>query len=95
MEIPTIDGKAKIKIEAGTQSGKILRLKGKGLPVLDSYHKGDLLVTINLWTPQKLSKEEKAILEKLRESENFKPDPSKKEKSIFKRWKEMFTGHGD
>ncbi|MBX7095485.1 MAG: molecular chaperone DnaJ [Flavobacteriales bacterium] len=94
-EIPTLDGKAKIHIEPGTQSGKILRLKAKGLPVLDSYQKGDLLVTINIWTPQKLSKEEKATLEKLRESENFAPNPSKKEKSIFKRWKEMFTGHGD
>lgn len=94
-EIPTLDGKAKIHIEPGTQSGKILRLKAKGLPVLDSYQKGDLLVTINIWTPQKFSKEEKATLEKLRESENFAPNPSKKEKSIFKRWKEMFTGHGD
>lgn len=95
IDIPTLDGKAKIKIEPGTQSGKILRLKGKGLPVLESYHKGDLLVTINLWTPQKLSKEEKALLEKLKTSENFNPDPTKKEKSIFKRWKEMFTGNGD
>lgn len=94
-EIPTIEGKAKVRIEPGTQSGKILRLKGKGLPVLDSYQKGDLLVTINIWTPQKLSKEEKSTLEKLRDSENFIPTPSKKEKSIFKRWKEMFTGNGD
>jgi molecular chaperone DnaJ len=92
IDIPTLDGKAKIKIEPGTQSGKILRLKGKGLPVLDHYQKGDLLVTINIWTPQKLSKEEKALLEKLRASDNFHPDPSRKEKSIFKRWKEMFTG---
>ena len=92
IDIPTLDGKAKIKIESGTQSGKILRLKGKGLPVLDSYQRGDLLVTVNIWTPQKLSKEEKAILEKFRNSENFQPNPSNKEKSIFKRWKEMFTG---
>lgn len=94
-EIPTLEGKAKIHIDPGTQSGKILRLRNKGLPVLDSYQKGDLLVTINIWTPQKLSKEEKATLEQFRGSENFSPSPSKKEKSIFKRWKEMFTGHGD
>jgi molecular chaperone DnaJ len=91
-EIPMIDAKAKIKIEPGTQSGKILRLKGKGLPVLDGYQKGDLLVTINVWVPQKLNKEEKDLLEKLRNSENFKPNPNKKEKSFFKRWKEVFTG---
>ena len=91
-EIPLVDSKAKIKIEPGTQSGKILRLKGKGLPALDSYHKGDLLVTINVWIPQKLNKEEKDLLEKLRNSENFKPNPNKKEKSFFKRWKEVFTG---
>jgi molecular chaperone DnaJ len=95
IEIPTLDGKARIHIEPGTQSGKILRLKAKGLPVLDSYQKGDLLVTINIWTPSKLSKEEKDLLMKLRDSENFKPNPSKKEKSIFKRWKEMFTGSQD
>jgi len=95
IEIPTLEGKARIHIEPGTQSGKILRLKAKGLPVLDSYQKGDLLVTINIWTPSKLSKEEKDLLMKLRDSENFKPNPSKKEKSIFKRWKEMFTGSQD
>ncbi len=94
-EIPTLEGRARIKIEPGTQSGKILRLKGKGLPVLNSYGKGDLLVTLNIWTPQKLSKEERSLLEKLRQSENFIPHPSRKEKSIFKRWKEMFTGQGD
>ncbi|MFZ5552609.1 MAG: molecular chaperone DnaJ [Bacteroidota bacterium] len=94
-EIPTLDGKAKIKIEPGTQSGKIVRLRNKGIPVLDSYQKGDLLVTINVWTPQKVSKEEKELLEKLKQSDNFNPHPSKKEKSIFKRWKEMFTGEQD
>lgn len=94
-EIPTLEGKAKIKIEPGTQSGKIVRLRGKGIPVLESYQKGDLLVTLNVWTPQKVSKEEKELLEKLKSSDNFNPHPSKKEKSIFKRWKEMFTGHNE
>ncbi len=89
-EIPTLDGKAKIKIEAGTQSGKVLRLKGKGLPDVNSYHKGDLLVSINMWTPQNLSSEEKKILEKLRDAENFKPHPSKKDKNFFERMKEYF-----
>ena len=90
IEVPTIDGKAKIKIEPGTQPGKVLRLRGKGLPTVNSYDKGDLLVNINVWIPQKLSKEETKILEKLNESENFKPKPSGKEKSFFDRMKEYF-----
>jgi molecular chaperone DnaJ len=90
IEVPTIDGKAKIKIDSGTQPGKVLRLRGKGLPQVNSYEKGDLLVNINVWIPQKLSKEESKILEKLNESENFKPSPSGKEKSFFDRMKEYF-----
>lgn len=90
IEVPTIDGKAKIKIEPGTQPGKVLRLRGKGLPAVNSYEKGDLLVNINVWIPQKLSKEETKTLEKLNESENFKPKPSGKEKSFFDRMKEYF-----
>ena len=90
IEVPTIDGKARVKIDAGTQAGKILRLKGKGLPSLNSYSRGDLLVSINVWTPQNLSKEEKAILEKLKESNNFKPNPGLKDKNFFERMKEMF-----
>ena len=82
-EVPTIDGKAKIKIDPGTQPGKVLRLKGKGLPELNSYHKGDLLININVWTPQDLTADEKKILEKLRSSENFQPKPGKGEKSFF------------
>jgi len=89
-EIPTIDGKAKIKIEPGTQGGKILRLKGKGIPEVNSYIKGDQLVYINIWTPKALSKEERAQLENLRESSNFKPQPGKNEKSFFERMKEYF-----
>jgi len=90
VEVPTIDGKARVKIEAGTQSGKVLRLKGKGLPSLNSYSRGDLLVNINIWTPQTLSKEEKAMLEKLQASNNFKPHPNKKDKNFFERMREMF-----
>lgn len=90
VEIPTIDGKAKIKIEAGTQSGKILRLKGKGIPEVNSYHKGDQLVYVNIWTPKVLSTEEKEVLEKLKDSPNFKPQPGKNEKSFFERIKEYF-----
>lgn len=90
VEVPTINGKAKIKIEPGTQSGRVLRLKGKGLPVLQGYGHGDLFVHIHVWTPKRVSKEEKEILEKLRESESFKPNPTKQEKGFFQRMKEMF-----
>lgn len=90
VEVPTLDGKAKIKIEAGTHAGKVLRLKGKGLPSLNGYGKGDILVTVNIWTPQTLSSEEKKMLEKLRDSENFKPSPTNGEKSFFDRMKEYF-----
>ena len=91
VEVPTLEGKAKIKIDAGTQGGKVLRLKGKGVPALNSYSRGDLLVNINVWTPQQLSSEEKKTLEKLRESENFKPKPGKGDKSFFERMKEYFN----
>jgi len=90
VEVPLVKGKAKIKIAPGTQSGKILRLKGKGIPDLNGYYEtGDQLINIQLWTPQHLSKEEKRILEKLRGSENFKPN-LKKAKSFFERVKEHF-----
>lgn len=90
VEIPTIDGKAKIKIDPGTQGGKILRLKGKGIPEVNSYHKGDQLIYVNVWTPKILSQSEREQLEKLRESPNFKPQPGKNEKSFFERVKEFF-----
>ena len=90
IEVPTVNGKAKIKVEPGTQSGKMLRLKGKGLPILQSYGHGDLFVHINVWTPKKVSKEEKEILEKLKASENFKPSPGQIEIGIFQRMKDMF-----
>jgi len=90
IEIPTVDAKVKIKIEPGTQSGKVLRLKGKGLPDVNSYGVGDLLVNINVWTPQSLSAEEKKALETLRLSKNFAPNPNRKEKGFFDRMKEYF-----
>lgn len=90
IEIPTLEGKAKIKVEPGTQPGKILRLKGKGLPSINSYGKGDLLVNLNVWIPQSLNKEEKAILDKLKDSDNFVPHPSAKDKNFFDRMKEYF-----
>ena len=89
-EIPTINNKARIKLEAGIQSGKILRLKGKGLPSVNNYGRGDLLVHINVWTPQDLNKEEKKFFEKCKESKSFHPNPSNKDKSFFDRVKEMF-----
>ncbi|HPS46295.1 MAG TPA: molecular chaperone DnaJ [Bacteroidales bacterium] len=90
IEVPTINGKARVKIDPGTQSGKVLRLKGKGLPSLNSYSRGDLLVNVNVWTPQVLSKEEKAIMEKIQHSPNFIPNPDKKDKNFFERMREMF-----
>ncbi len=90
IEVPSVNGKLKIKVEAGTQSGKVLRLKGKGLPILQGYGSGDLFVHINIWTPQKVSKEEKEILDKLKSSENFIPNPSAQDKSFFQRMKDMF-----
>jgi len=90
-EVPTIDGKAKIKIPPGTQSGKIFRLKGKGFPGVNSYEKGDQLIHVNVWTPQHVSPEEKAILEKLNDSPNFQPKPDKNERSFFDKVREMFS----
>ncbi len=91
VETPTIEGKAKIRIEAGTQSGKILRLRGKWLPSVNGYGRGDLLVNINVWTPQNLSDEERKILKKLGESENFKPNPSGTDKSFIHRMRDYFN----
>ena len=89
-EIPTVNGKVKIKLEAGTQSGKTLRLKGKGIPSVEGYRTGDLLVHINVWTPQDLSKEEKQFFENCNKSDNFTPKPTNKDKSFFDKVKEMF-----
>ncbi len=91
VEVPTIDGRAKIKIPAGTQSGKIFRLKGKGFPAVNSYEKGDQLIHVNVWTPQHVSAEERAALEKMSQSPNFKPQPDKSEKGFFDKIREMFS----
>jgi molecular chaperone DnaJ len=91
VEVPSVGGKVKIKIDAGTQSGKILRLRGKGLKDINGYETGDQLVYVNVWTPKKLSSEEKAILENLRTSANFEPKPDASDKGFFERMKEFFN----
>lgn len=92
VEVPTIDGRAKIKVPPGTQSGKVFRLKGKGFPnVHSSYEKGDQLIHVSVWTPQILNDEEKAALEKLSGSANLKPQPEKAEKSFFDKIKDLFN----
>lgn len=90
VEIPAIDGKLKIKIEPGTQPGKLLRLKGKGLPEVNSYGKGDLIVHVNVWVPKNISKDERRVIEKLAESESFLPKPEKDDKNIFERMRGFF-----
>lgn len=89
LEIPTIEGKVKVKIEAGTQPGKILRLRGKGLPDVNGYGKGDLLAKVNVWIPKNLSKDERKLVEKMKEAEGFKPGSGDK-KSIFSKMKDFF-----
>jgi molecular chaperone DnaJ len=90
VEVPTIDGKVKIKIDPGTQSGKMLRLKGKGIRDINGYSRGDQLIQVNVWTPKQLSREERQILESLKNNENFRPDPGKSEKTFFDKMKEFF-----
>lgn len=90
-EIDTLTGKVRIKLEEGIQSGKILRLKGKGLPSLQGYGNGDFLIHINVWTPKKLSKEQKDFFENMKEDKNFEPHPQKEDKSFFEKVKEMFS----
>ena len=90
-EVEIVTGKVKIKIEAGTQSGKILRLKGKGLPSIERYGTGDFLIHINVWTPQELDKEQKQFFDKMSDNENFKPSPNKLDKSFFEKVKDMFS----
>ncbi len=89
IKVPTIGGMVKIKIEPGTQSGKILRLRGKGIKSIEGYGQGDQLVHVNVWTPKRLSPQEKEMLESLRDSANFQPSPGKGDKSFFERMKEF------
>ena len=90
-EIDTVTGKVRIKIEPGVQSGKILRLRGKGIPSINGYGKGDLLVHINVWTPKKLSKVQKEFFESMQNDENFTPSPQIGDKSFFEKVKDMFS----
>jgi len=89
-EIQTISSKVKIKLDEGIQSGKILRLRGKGLPSVDRYGTGDLLVHVNVWTPQNIDKKQRAFFEACKDEGSFKPDPDKNNKSFFDKVKEMF-----
>lgn len=89
-EIPTVESKVKVKIEAGTQPEKILRLRGKGLPDVNGYGKGDLLVRIHAWIPKKVSAEERKILEKLQQSENFQNTPGAGDKNFFEKMRDIF-----
>lgn len=90
VEVPVISGKVKIKIPPGTQSGKIFRLTGKGLPAIQSYGRGDQLIHVNIWTPKKMTEKERKILEELREMPNFKPQPGKSDKGFFDKMKDYF-----
>ena len=90
-EVDTVTGKVKIKIDAGTQSGKILRLKGKGLPSIERYGTGDFLIHTNVWTPQELNKEQREFFEKMSDNENFTPNPNTSDKSFFEKVKDMFS----
>lgn len=91
VDIPTVTGKARIKLDEGTQSGKILRLRNKGLPSLEGYGTGDLMVHISVWTPKDINADQRKIFEKLAEEENFNPQPGRGEKSFFDKVKEMFS----
>ncbi len=90
VEVPTVDNNVKIKIEPGTQPGKILRLRGKGLPEVNGYGRGDLLVNVNVWIPKSVSKEEMKIFEKFKESGSFTPNPDKNDKGFFERMRGYF-----
>jgi molecular chaperone DnaJ len=91
VEVPSVGGRVKIKIDPGTQSGKVLRLRGKGLKDINGYETGDQLIYVNVWTPKKLTPEERVKLESLKDSPNFEPNPDANEKSIFERMKEFFS----
>ncbi|MCR4816502.1 MAG: molecular chaperone DnaJ [Bacteroidales bacterium] len=91
VEIPTLNGKVRVKIEQGTPSGKVIRLKGKGLPDFNGYSRGDLLVSINVWVPKSLTKEEKSMVEELGKHPNFQPNPSKQERGFFDKMKDLFN----
>jgi molecular chaperone DnaJ len=91
VEIDTVSGKVRLKIEPGVQSGKILRLRNKGIPNINGYSKGDFLVHINVWTPKTLNKEQKSFFKKMLKNEHFKPKPESSDKSFFEKVKDMFS----
>ncbi len=91
VEVPTLDGKVRINLPAGTQSGKVVRLKGKGLSNINGYGTGNLLVHINVWTPETLSSEEKKWLEKKKAADNFQPNPSNEQKGLFSKIRDFFN----
>ena len=90
VEIPTVDSRVKIKVDAGTQPGTILRLRGKGIPEVNGYGRGDLLVTVNVWIPKTITKEERVVLERLNASKNFQPQPTQEDKSFFQKVRNLF-----
>ena len=91
MEVPCLDGTYKVKVDPGTQSGSVVRLRGKGLPTVNGYGgTGDLYIKFAVWIPMKLGKEDKEIVESLKKSESFKPNPTKEDKSFFDRLKDLF-----
>jgi molecular chaperone DnaJ len=90
-DLNLLDGKARIKLESGIQSGKTLRLRSKGLPSINGYGNGDLLVHVNVWTPKTLNKEQKQFFEKMQSDTNFIPHPEKSDKSFFEKVKDMFA----
>lgn len=91
VEVPTLDGKVRIKIHPGTQAGKVVSLRGKGLPNINNYGMGNLLVHLNVWTPQNLSSEEKKLIQKLAKSDNFTPKPTAEQKGLFAKIREFFS----
>jgi molecular chaperone DnaJ len=90
-EIDTVTGKVRIKVEAGVQSGKILRLRGKGIPSINGYGKGDLLVHVNVWTPKTLNKQQREFFESMQNDDHFTPKPESTDKSFFEKVKDMFS----
>jgi len=90
VEIPTVENNVKIKIEPGTQPGRILRLRGKGLPEVNGYGRGDLLVNVNVWIPKNITRDELRIIEKFKESDSFTPHPDKNDKGFFERMRGYF-----
>ena len=90
-EIDAVNGKVRIKLDAGIQSGKILRLRGKGLKSVNGYGSGDLLVHVNVWTPKTINKDQRQFFEEMKDNDHFKPSPNKSDKSFFEKVKDMFS----